>query len=49
MLAATIVGKEIGTGLEDPAKISYWLLGVGVALFVALTYLFRRWTRDVWQ
>lgn len=43
LFGAAVFGGQIATALEDPAGVSYWLIGgAGVAL-LAFGYFFRRW------
>jgi phospholipase D1/2 len=46
VLATTVFGDQIATWLEDPEKISWWVVA-GVVIFVAATsWLARRWIKS---
>jgi phospholipase D1/2 len=42
VLTATLFGGQIATALEDPAQMSFWLIGVAVVLVIT-TYVAGRW------
>jgi phospholipase D1/2 len=42
-LLATTFGNQIMAALEDPAQVSYWLMGAAVVLFAGFVYFARRW------
>jgi len=42
MIATTLFGRQIAAALEDES-ISYWILGAVVVVFVAMTFVVRRW------
>ena len=43
VLTTAVFGGEIATALEDASKVNYWLIGGVAVLFVAMTYVVRRW------
>jgi uncharacterized membrane protein YdjX (TVP38/TMEM64 family) len=45
MLAWTVFGHQITRALEDVSEVSYWLIGVALALFAAFIYLTRRYLK----
>ena len=42
MLAWTVFGDQINAALEDPGKVSYWLIGAALVLLAGFTFLARR-------
>jgi uncharacterized membrane protein YdjX (TVP38/TMEM64 family) len=42
-VAWMIFGDQLRSALEDPAKASWWLLGLVLVLLAALIYFVRRW------
>ena len=45
VLAATVFGQQVQTGLADPSKINYWLLGGVVLLLAGGAFAVHRWLR----
>jgi phospholipase D1/2 len=43
LLAATVFGHQIVRALEDPAGMSYWIIGAVIVSFAAFSYFVGRW------
>jgi uncharacterized membrane protein YdjX (TVP38/TMEM64 family) len=43
LLAASVFGDQIAWALEDPTRVSYWVIGAAVVALGAFTFLIRRW------
>jgi uncharacterized membrane protein YdjX (TVP38/TMEM64 family) len=43
LLAATVFGHQIVRALEDPAGISYWVIGAVIIVFAVFSYFVGRW------
>ena len=43
LFVAAVFGGQIATALEDPAGVSYWLIGGAVVALFIFGYFFRRW------
>jgi uncharacterized membrane protein YdjX (TVP38/TMEM64 family) len=43
VLAATVFGQQVQTGLADPSQINYWLLAGVVALLAGGAFAVHRW------
>jgi uncharacterized membrane protein YdjX (TVP38/TMEM64 family) len=43
LLAATVFAGELRAALEDPSKISWWVLGAVALAFGVFIWLVRRW------
>ena len=43
LLAATIFGHQIVRALENPAAISYWIIGTVIVVFAVFSYFVGRW------
>ena len=42
-LASTVFGDQLQAGMEDPAKVNYWLIGAVLLVLGAATWWVRRW------
>ena len=49
MLAWTVFGDQINAAMEDPSKVSWWLIGGALLLLVAFTFLARRFLAKRFQ
>jgi hypothetical protein len=38
-----VFGDQIAWALEDPTRVSYWVIGAAVVALGAFTFLIRRW------
>ena len=45
MLAATVLSDQLAAALEDPSRVSWWLVGGAVAMFGALAWFGQRMVR----
>jgi uncharacterized membrane protein YdjX (TVP38/TMEM64 family) len=43
LVAWTVFGDQLTRALEDPSKISWWLVVLAVVVLAVLTYFVRRW------
>jgi phospholipase D1/2 len=43
MLATSVFGAQLTAALEDPSTINWWIIAAVVAVFVAMTYVVKRW------
>ncbi len=43
LVAWTVFGDQLTRALEDPSKISWWLVALAIAMLAVFTYFVRRW------
>lgn len=47
VLAATVFGDQLETGLRDPSQINYWLVGGAIGLLAVASVVVHRWIASI--